>query len=282
MPAGTKIPDISLRPNPAVMGKSAPAAFGTRSKLAGAPEPWQRGRTPNPKSPSPRKAAGRSSGRHAVSPLSDTSSGLGTPVESDSEGSSSSLEEVPQLPAQSTARRVSFKENSRQNRLGCMESPFDAAAQIAHPRSAASKGQGPLGKDAAPQTIMPRPTTTVRLPRADVLVIGGDLAYPNPSNETYEQRFFRPFEAALPPPPHVRPGRLVVYKPDLPGAADLRHASSSHATAETSSGNGVPQNPSRYVYPCVSEAFWRNVTVEKCDCYRNVSRCRGVGACTDH
>ena len=44
------------------------------------------------------------------------------------------------------------------------------------------------------------------LPRGDVLVIGGDLAYPNPSNETYEQRFFRPFEAAFPPPPHVTPG----------------------------------------------------------------------------
>ena len=39
------------------------------------------------------------------------------------------------------------------------------------------------------------------LPRADVLILGGDLAYPNPSTETYEQRFFAPFEAALPPPP---------------------------------------------------------------------------------
>ncbi|KAK9862826.1 hypothetical protein WJX84_007158 [Apatococcus fuscideae] len=53
------------------------------------------------------------------------------------------------------------------------------------------------------------------LPRADVLILGGDLAYPNPSNETYEKRFFRPFEAAMPPPPHVHPSRLVVNKPDL-------------------------------------------------------------------
>ncbi len=29
------------------------------------------------------------------------------------------------------------------------------------------------------------------LPRADLLVLGGDLAYPHPSNETYERRFFR-------------------------------------------------------------------------------------------
>ena len=39
------------------------------------------------------------------------------------------------------------------------------------------------------------------LPRGDVLILGGDLAYPNPSVETYELRFFAPFEAALPPPP---------------------------------------------------------------------------------
>lgn len=34
-----------------------------------------------------------------------------------------------------------------------------------------------------------------------MLVLGGDLAYPNPSTETYELRFVGPFEAALPPPP---------------------------------------------------------------------------------
>ena len=52
-------------------------------------------------------------------------------------------------------------------------------------------------------------------------MIGGDLAYPNPSNETYETRFFRPYEAALPPPPHVHSGRLVVNKPDLPLPASV-------------------------------------------------------------
>lgn len=39
------------------------------------------------------------------------------------------------------------------------------------------------------------------LPRGEALVLGGDLAYPNPSNETYETRLVRPFEAAMPPPP---------------------------------------------------------------------------------
>lgn len=54
------------------------------------------------------------------------------------------------------------------------------------------------------------------LPRADVMVIGGDLAYPNPTTETYEQRLFAPFCDALPPPPHYHPGRVVLHKPDLP------------------------------------------------------------------
>ena len=50
--------------------------------------------------------------------------------------------------------------------------------------------------DAAPQPISPHNDHGAHeamqtLPRADVLILGGDLAYPNPSNETYEKRFFR-------------------------------------------------------------------------------------------
>lgn len=52
--------------------------------------------------------------------------------------------------------------------------------------------------------------------RGDALVIGGDLAYPSPTNETYETRFFRPYEAAMPAPAHAVPGALVLHKPDLP------------------------------------------------------------------
>ena len=36
------------------------------------------------------------------------------------------------------------------------------------------------------------------------------------ADETYVQRLFKPYEAALPPPSHVHPGHLVVNKPDLP------------------------------------------------------------------
>ncbi|DBB07470.1 TPA: hypothetical protein ACH3X3_008941 [Trebouxia sp. C0006] len=253
VPAGTQLPDIDLRPNPGVKGRSAPAAFGAKPKLAGTPEPWQRGRTHTSKSPSPVKAVRHSPHHRPMSPGSDTSSGLGTPVASDSEDASSGFEDA-HSHVQLTTRKVSFREhdspldnssNSPQSRPGWMESPFDAAAQIAHPVTDAAEGQGHGQHGPAPQGMTSRPANMVQLPRADVLVIGGDLAYPHPSNETYEQRFFRPFEAALPPPPHVRPGRLVVYKPDLPGAADLQHTSSSQPHATAGSVSGAVQNPSR-------------------------------------
>ena len=60
------------------------------------------------------------------------------------------------------------------------------------------------------------PPTTLTLPRGDVMLLGGDLTYPNPSQYNYENRLFLPFEYALPPPPHYHPNRLVVHKPDLP------------------------------------------------------------------
>lgn len=41
-----------------------------------------------------------------------------------------------------------------------------------------------------------------------------------------EELLRSPFEAALPPPSHVQPGRLVVQKPDLP-----RHAQADRGTA---------------------------------------------------
>ncbi|KAJ3678324.1 hypothetical protein LUZ60_002127 [Juncus effusus] len=62
-----------------------------------------------------------------------------------------------------------------------------------------------------------------RLPRGDLLLIGGDLAYPNPSSFTYEQRFFRPFEDALQPPPWYKAEHIAIDKPELPlGVSDLK------------------------------------------------------------
>ena len=54
------------------------------------------------------------------------------------------------------------------------------------------------------------------LPRGKVLIIGGDLAYPDPTPESYECRFFRTFEDALPPPKEFRKQHISVHKPALP------------------------------------------------------------------
>ncbi|KVI06660.1 hypothetical protein Ccrd_014985 [Cynara cardunculus var. scolymus] len=56
----------------------------------------------------------------------------------------------------------------------------------------------------------------IKLHRGNLLLIGGDLAYPNPSAFNYEKRFFRPFEYALQPPSWYREGHVAVNKPELP------------------------------------------------------------------
>ncbi|XP_078432771.1 uncharacterized protein LOC144704284 [Wolffia australiana] len=61
------------------------------------------------------------------------------------------------------------------------------------------------------------------LPRGQLLLIGGDLAYPNPSTFTYERRLFCPFESALQPPSWYRPEHIAIDKPELPvGVKDLK------------------------------------------------------------
>ncbi|XP_072966845.1 uncharacterized protein [Typha angustifolia] len=61
------------------------------------------------------------------------------------------------------------------------------------------------------------------LPRGDLLLIGGDLAYPNPSAFSYERRFFCPFEYALQPPSWYKSEHISVDKPELPlGLSELK------------------------------------------------------------
>ncbi|WVY91769.1 hypothetical protein V8G54_037283 [Vigna mungo] len=60
------------------------------------------------------------------------------------------------------------------------------------------------------------------LPRGDLLLIGGDLAYPNPSAFTYERRLFVPFEYALQPPPWYKAEQIAVNKPEVPYGAPLK------------------------------------------------------------
>ena len=55
-----------------------------------------------------------------------------------------------------------------------------------------------------------------KLPRGKVLLIGGDLCYPGPSEFNFENRFFRVFEDAMPPPPSFRKSAIAIKKPRFP------------------------------------------------------------------
>ncbi len=55
----------------------------------------------------------------------------------------------------------------------------------------------------------------LKLPRGEFLLIGGDLAYPFPSEESYEKRFFRTFEDAMAPPPSFRRAKIATNKFDI-------------------------------------------------------------------
>ncbi|KAG9397865.1 hypothetical protein AC1031_016519 [Aphanomyces cochlioides] len=56
----------------------------------------------------------------------------------------------------------------------------------------------------------------LNLPRGNCLVLGGDLAYPHPDEESYESRFWRPFEYAMKPPIWYDPAAVSTKKPALP------------------------------------------------------------------
>ncbi|KAL5558589.1 hypothetical protein UlMin_034800 [Ulmus minor] len=79
-------------------------------------------------------------------------------------------------------------------------SSYSVARLLAQPSINLNSGDSPLN-----------------LPRGDLLLIGGDLAYPNPSAFTYEKRLFVPFEYALQPPSWHKEEHIAVNKPEVPG-----------------------------------------------------------------
>ena len=82
------------------------------------------------------------------------------------------------------------------------------------------------------------------LPRADVLLIGGDLAYPRPSAENFEERFLRVFEDAMPPPPgHPTFDQEQTVYIQRPKGCDLGREGDS---AEL---RGIRKPPSAYLIP---------------------------------
>ncbi|KAJ7958130.1 Calcineurin-like metallo-phosphoesterase superfamily protein [Quillaja saponaria] len=75
---------------------------------------------------------------------------------------------------------------------------------------------------AQPSIHVTKGNSGLNLPRGELLLIGGDLAYPNPSAFTYQNRFFSPFEYALQPPTWYKQEHIAVNKPEVPGGAALK------------------------------------------------------------
>ena len=63
--------------------------------------------------------------------------------------------------------------------------------------------------------VLDKNNTRRKLPRGSLLLIGGDLAYPEPNEYNYEKRFFRTFEDAMPPPASFRRAAISTFKPAL-------------------------------------------------------------------
>uniref|UniRef100_A0A0E0LGR2 Calcineurin-like phosphoesterase domain-containing protein n=1 Tax=Oryza punctata TaxID=4537 RepID=A0A0E0LGR2_ORYPU len=76
---------------------------------------------------------------------------------------------------------------------------------------------------AQPSLVIKSDGSRQTFPRGQLLLIGGDLAYPNPSSFSYERRFFCPFEYALQPPAWYKSEHIALEKPELPlGVSELR------------------------------------------------------------
>ncbi|KAM0868218.1 hypothetical protein ACQ4PT_041474 [Festuca glaucescens] len=79
---------------------------------------------------------------------------------------------------------------------------------------------------AQPSLVIKSDDSRLTFPRGELLLIGGDLAYPNPSSFSYERRFFCPFEYALQPPTWYTPEHIALEKPELPlGVSEIRQYS---------------------------------------------------------
>jgi len=71
--------------------------------------------------------------------------------------------------------------------------------QDSEPHLFRRQNSGPLGVGETEYGEL-GPDGCLRLPRGSLMLHGGDLAYPHPSLEVYEQRLILPYEAALAPP----------------------------------------------------------------------------------
>lgn len=87
------------------------------------------------------------------------------------------------------------------------------------------------------------------LPRGEVLIVGGDLAYPDPTEESYEKRFFRTFEDAMQPPPSFRRRAISTRKPAIPVRGWCTPQSSNSSEDRENDGLDQYEGPLAFAIP---------------------------------
>eukprot|EP00929_Paragymnodinium_shiwhaense_P091221 TRINITY_DN51244_c0_g1_i1.p1 TRINITY_DN51244_c0_g1~~TRINITY_DN51244_c0_g1_i1.p1 ORF type:complete len:1150 (-),score=135.26 TRINITY_DN51244_c0_g1_i1:315-3764(-) len=115
--------------------------------------------------------------------------------------------------ASSTLRKINGLKSGSKDDHSCQSQSSGAASNNSdHLPFMRSVSQSSLpglkpedGKDGPAAVTMPFGAEALFLPRGELLLHGGDLAYPQPSLEVYEQRLIRPYEAALSAPLGVDP-----------------------------------------------------------------------------
>ncbi|AGX87969.1 metallophosphoesterase family protein [Candidatus Symbiobacter mobilis] len=87
------------------------------------------------------------------------------------------------------------------------------------------------------------------LPRADLLLFGGDLAYPSAGVLEYRYRFVEMFEAALPPDAHAQPRTIAAIPQNhdwMDSASTFARYFLRHKTARGLLGARIPQRQSYF------------------------------------
>ena len=120
---------------------------------------------------------------------------------------------VAELPAQPRPAREFFagagadRSCRRAARASCGSTSSPTPAMAAAPRS-----PSPKPRWRAQLTVRDEQGAQLTLPEADVLLLGGDLAYPGASGPVYQYRFFEPFTMALDPASRFRAGSAGAQK----------------------------------------------------------------------
>lgn len=99
-----------------------------------------------------------------------------------------------------------------------------------------------------------QPTPVKTLKRGDLLILGGDLAYPTPSLEEYASRLFLPFEYAMEPP-------ISYHRDDISLAKNIHEDTLFSSRLSLLGSQGI--QPTAYSLPATRERSMSNENLHK-------------------